>query len=155
MVLTYFDIFFSQNHYSDVIMGAMASQITCVSSAYSTVCYQWKHQSCGLCEGNSPVTGEFPSRRVSNHLMTSPWYSDLSSRRTNPSVTGGRPIWQWILMNKDVDISIKYNWWYLYCVWKRSVYIVSCLQDYPRTHIKQPKMSKDDSFIPVFVVINV
>ena len=39
---------FCRNHYSDVIMGAMASQITGVSIVYSTVCSgadQRKHQS--------------------------------------------------------------------------------------------------------------
>ena len=60
-------------HYSDVIMSAMASQITDVdldcllkrlfsrrskktSKLYVT----------SLCEGNSPVTGEFPAQRASN-----------------------------------------------------------------------------------------
>ena len=37
-----------------------------------------KHRVTGLCEGNSPVTGEFPAQRASNaekcfHLMTSSW----------------------------------------------------------------------------------
>ena len=39
-----------------------------------------------LCEGNSPVTDEFPSQRVSNvenvHLMTSSWYK-LQPYNTN------------------------------------------------------------------------
>ena len=57
---------------NDVIMGAMASKMTSVSIAYATVCSgadQRKHQSCAslaLCEGNSPVTGGFPSQRASN-----------------------------------------------------------------------------------------
>ena len=59
-------------YYSDVIMGAMASQITSVSIACSTVCSgadQRKHQNflvTGLCGGNPPVTGKC------FHLMTSP-----------------------------------------------------------------------------------
>ena len=51
----------------------MVSQITGVSMVYSTVCSgadQRKPQSsvllAGLCEGNSPVTGEFPAQRASN-----------------------------------------------------------------------------------------
>ena len=53
----------SNLHYSYVIMSAMASQITGVSIVYLIVCScadQRKHQSSasGLCEGNSPMTGE-------------------------------------------------------------------------------------------------
>ena len=49
-------------HNNDVIMSAMASQITGISIVYSTVssgANHSKHQSfaTGLCEGNSPVTG--------------------------------------------------------------------------------------------------
>ena len=57
-------------HYSDVIMSTMASQITSVSIVHSTVCSgadQRKYQgstSLALCEGNSPVTGEFPTQRT-------------------------------------------------------------------------------------------
>ena len=60
------------NHHSDVKMSAMASQITAVSIAYPTVCSgadQSKHKSpriTGLCEGNPPVTGGFPSQRASD-----------------------------------------------------------------------------------------
>ena len=60
------------HHYSDVIMSVMASQITGVSMVYFTVCLgadQRKYQSPAalvLCEGNSPVTGEFPSQRASD-----------------------------------------------------------------------------------------
>ena len=59
-------------HYSDVIMGAMASQITILTIVYSTVysgADQRKHQKLrvtGLCVGNSPVTGEFPAQMASN-----------------------------------------------------------------------------------------
>ena len=76
-------------------MSAMASQITGVSTVYSTVCSgadQRKHQSSfstimkfrgtALCEGNSPVTGEFPAQRASNaencfHMMTSSCSSEF------------------------------------------------------------------------------
>ena len=52
-------------HYSDVIVSAMASQIAGVSIVYSLVCSganQRKHQSSASLAfvGNSPVTGEFP-----------------------------------------------------------------------------------------------
>ena len=49
-------------YYCDVIMSAMASQITSVSIVYSTVCpdadkkISSKVRATGPCEGNSPVT---------------------------------------------------------------------------------------------------
>ena len=62
------------SHYSDVIMSAMASQITGVSMVCSTVCSgaaQRKHQSSAslaFVRGipTASVTGEFPSQRTSN-----------------------------------------------------------------------------------------
>ena len=57
--------------YSDVIMGAMASQITRLTIVYSTV-YSGaskktiKRRVTALCAGNSPVTGEFPAQMASN-----------------------------------------------------------------------------------------
>ena len=58
-------------------MSAMASQITSLAVVYSTVysdADQRKHQSSRHwpCEGNSPVTSEFPARKCF-HLMTSSW----------------------------------------------------------------------------------
>ena len=53
-------------------MSAMASQITDVSIVYSTVCSgadkkkTSKLRVTGLCEGKSPVTGEFPAQMASN-----------------------------------------------------------------------------------------
>ena len=59
-------------HYDDVIMGAMASEITGFTIVYSTVYSRRRSKKTsklrvtGLCEKNSPVTGEFPSQRASN-----------------------------------------------------------------------------------------
>ena len=53
-------------HYHDVMM---ASQITGISMVCSTFCSgadQRKALRHGLCEGNSPVTGDFPVQRSSN-----------------------------------------------------------------------------------------
>ena len=61
-------------------MSAMASQISGVSVVYSTVCSgadQGKHQSSAslaLCEGNSPVTVEFPAQRASNAENVPIWW---------------------------------------------------------------------------------
>ena len=67
-------------HYSDVIKGPMAYQITSVSSVHSTVFFsgadQRNHQIrvTGLCEGNSPVPVEFPSQRANNEENVSIWW---------------------------------------------------------------------------------
>ena len=60
-------------HYSDVIMGAMASQITRLTIVYSTdyIQVQIKEKTsklrvAGLCARNSPVIGEFPAQMASN-----------------------------------------------------------------------------------------
>ena len=60
-------------------MSAMASQITSLTIVYLTVYSvtdQIEHQLCvtGLCEGNSPVTGEFPAKRASNAENVSIWW---------------------------------------------------------------------------------
>ena len=59
------------SHYNDVIMSAMASKITSLDTVYSTVYSgtdKKKSKLCvtGSCEGNSPVTGEFPEQTDSN-----------------------------------------------------------------------------------------
>ena len=66
-------------HYNDVIMGAMASQITSLTIVYSTV-YSGRSKKTpklrvtGLCAGNSLVTGEFPAQMVSNSENVSIWW---------------------------------------------------------------------------------
>ena len=53
-------------------MAAMTSQITGVSIVYSTVRAQIKKiklRVTGLCEGNPPVIGGFPSQRASKAEM--------------------------------------------------------------------------------------
>ena len=70
----------SLKHYNDVIMTAMASQITSLASVYSTVYSsvdQRKHQSSASLTfvwGISPVTGEFPAQRASNAENVSIWW---------------------------------------------------------------------------------
>ena len=57
-------------HYNDVIMSAMASQITSLTIVYSTIYSRSRSKKpsklrvTGLCEGNSPVTGEFPAKKA-------------------------------------------------------------------------------------------
>ena len=60
-------------------MSAIASQITSLTIVYPTV-YSGKSKNTsklrgtGLCEGNSPVTGEFPTQRSSNAKNVSIWW---------------------------------------------------------------------------------
>ena len=75
-------------HYSDVMMSTMASQITSLTSVYSAV-YSGADQRkttklcvTGLCEVNSPVTGECPTQTASNpkNVMTSSYHAYVHHR---------------------------------------------------------------------------
>ena len=73
-------------HYYDVIMDPMASQIVSLAIIYSTV-YSGADQRkksklrvTGLCEGNSPDTGEFPAQMTSNAENVSIWWRNHSSQ---------------------------------------------------------------------------
>ena len=67
-------------HYNDVIMGAMASQITSLTIVYTTVYSRRRSKKTskprvtGLCAWNSPVTGEFPAQMASNAENVSIWW---------------------------------------------------------------------------------
>ena len=98
-----FAILLSLHHYSDVIMGTLASQITSLTIAYSTV-YSWcvilifvctasihfqtqiKENIKALCHwplfcaGNPLVTGEFPAQMASNAENVSIWWCYHGSR---------------------------------------------------------------------------
>ena len=57
------------NHYSDVLMGAMASHLFRRRSKKTS-----KLRVTGLCAGNSPMTGEFPTQMASNAKNVSIWW---------------------------------------------------------------------------------
>ena len=68
-------------HYSDVIMGTMASQITSLTIVclLNRLFRRWpkktlKLRVTGLCAGNSPVTGEFPAQTASKAETVSIWW---------------------------------------------------------------------------------
>ena len=67
-------------NYNDVIMSTMASQITSLAVVYSTVYSRRRSKRTsklrvtGLCEGNSPVTGEFPTQRSRNAENVPIWW---------------------------------------------------------------------------------
>ena len=75
----WYDAVSTQSHYNDVIMSAMTSQITSLTTVYSSVYSgtdQRKRQTPRHwhCEGNSPVTGEFPTQMASNAENVSIWW---------------------------------------------------------------------------------
>ena len=57
-------------------MGAIASQITYLTIVYSTLYSEEtsKLRVTGLCAGNSPGTGEFPTQMASNTENVSIWW---------------------------------------------------------------------------------
>ena len=60
-------------------MSTMASQITSLVIVYSKSRSKKtsKLRDTGLCEGNSPATGEFPTERASNAENVSIWFYDV------------------------------------------------------------------------------
>ena len=74
-------------HYSDAIMSAMASKTTGAPIVSQIVCLKRRSKKTpklcviGLCEGNSPVTGEFPLQRASNAEKISNWWCHHDVRR--------------------------------------------------------------------------
>ena len=70
----------SEAHYNDVIMSAMASQITSFHDCLLNHLFGIRSKKTsklritGLCAGNSPGTGEFPAPRASNAENVSIWW---------------------------------------------------------------------------------
>ena len=83
-------------------MGAVASQITCLTTVYSSkktssLCVT------GLCAGNSPETGEFPAQKTSNAKNVSIWWrhygfcmESLGRREETPLIISIRDLRQLI-----------------------------------------------------------
>ena len=90
-------------HYNDVIMNAMASQITSLTIVYSSVYSGAKKTSklrvTGFCEGNSPLTGEFPAQRGRNAENVSIWWrhhDNILMGSREPCTIEWLPRCQWI-----------------------------------------------------------
>ena len=79
-------------HYGDVIMSTIASQITSVSIVYSTVCVQAEIKENIKAPRhwplfrNSPKTGEFPAQRASNAEKVSIWWRHHGEKSDFPSL---------------------------------------------------------------------
>ena len=67
-------------HYTDVIMGTVASHITSLTIAYFNRLFRRTSKKTsklcitGLCVGNSPGTGEFPAQMASSAENVSIWW---------------------------------------------------------------------------------
>ena len=78
--VTLYILYTLAERYNDVIMRAMASQITSFITVYSTVYSRLRSKKTsklrhtGLCEGNSLVTGKFPAKKASNADNISIWW---------------------------------------------------------------------------------
>ena len=75
-----------------VIIVPMASQITSLTIVYSTICSRYRSKETsklrvtGLCEENSPVTGEFPAHMASNAENVSIWWRHHEIQKIDPDV---------------------------------------------------------------------
>ena len=107
------------NHYSDVIMGTMASQTISPTIVYSTVysgADQRKHQSSAPLAfvrgihrwpANSPVTCEFPAQRASNAENISIWWRHHVNM--NPTWYPGASWWFFFQINTSLCISCRFG----------------------------------------------
>ena len=80
-------------------MSAMASQITRLTIVHSTVYSRCRSKETsklritGLCDGNSPSTGEFPAQRACNAQNVSIWWRHHRLGLSDASYRSGRIIW--------------------------------------------------------------
>ena len=124
------------DHYSDVIMGPMASQTTSLTMVYSTVNFRnrskktSKRCATGLCARNSPVTGELPAQTASNAENVSIWWRHHAFKWSMVPALPLRclPALIWHSSNKVV-------WWYaatimLHCSTWLCIHIYICIYIY-------------------------
>ena len=144
-------------HHSDVIMGAMASEITGVSIVYSNGCSgadQRKHQSfASLAFVRGPVTNEFPAQRANNVENISIWWlhrvdgllwvdiwKDINLRflalnsrpfPTEMSINGLASFCLLLVYRTGLRIAYDYSTWHVYIFPRRpksTIYYIDCQQ---------------------------
>ena len=110
-------------HYCDVIMGAMASQITSHDCLLNRSLRRRSKKTSklrvtGLCAGNSPVTGEFPAQMTSNAENVSIWWRHHDGDAPTRCSMDGTTVWQvaqssvlsyvmQLLLSRSFEISLK------------------------------------------------
>ena len=99
--------------HSDVIMSTMAPQITgrCPDGSLNRLFRGRSRKTSrlrviGLCEGNTPVTGEFPSQRASNAEKVFIWWR----HHANQCAVWFRRI------SQQIHITSEYRYWQLKCI---------------------------------------
>ena len=96
-------------------MNTIASQITSQTIVYSTVYSNQRKTSklrvTGLCEGNSPLTGEFPPQKASNAKNVSIWWRHygLAGMPQRKAMSGLQ--WPKILYTLMDDNTVKMTPW--------------------------------------------
>ena len=97
-------------HYNDVRMSAMASQVTSLTTVDSTVHSRRrsnmtpKPRVTGLCAGNSPVTGAFPTQRASNAENVSIWWRHHGLADITGTNTGVWNVYSLVVLNVACSI---------------------------------------------------
>ena len=93
-------------HYSDVIMSTAVSQITGVSICLRNRLFRRgsnktsKIRITGLCKGNLPVTGEFPTQRASSAENVSIWWCHHQNKTMHNKIaciSPGRYSWDFMI----------------------------------------------------------
>ena len=93
-------------------MSAVASQITSITTVYSTVysgADQRKHKKIrvtGFCEGNSQVTDEFPAQMASNAENVSIWWRHHDINALDIVIV----TFKWNVLTKRFIITAHVNW---------------------------------------------
>ena len=136
----------SDQHYSDVIMCTMAAPIIGASIMYSAVCSgTWKKTSklrvTGICEGNSPVPGEFPALRATNTENAFIWWRHHDKMYSKPLY--GKKLWKTYIEFRGLLLHISHSphllialpcwahWWSHKCTtavseaWVLAIYVSS------------------------------
>ena len=101
-------------HHNDVIMGAIASQITSLTIVYSTICSGTdqiisKLRVSGLCGGKSPGTGEFRTTWWRHQMET--FSALLALCAGNSPVPGEFPVQRPVTRSFDVFFYLCLNEW--------------------------------------------
>ena len=104
-------------HHNDVIMSSMATLITSLTIVSSIIYSMHRSKNIsklhvtGLCEGNSPVTSEFPAQRASNAENVSIWW-----RHHGGSSVPYSDIYPVLdLYSAHITEHIWLPWWQLWC----------------------------------------
>ena len=103
-------------YYNYVIMSAMASQITSLTIVYPSVLFRRRSKKTsalrvtGQCEGNSPVTGEYPTQRASNAENVSIWWGHHDSSRDDTMHHG---FWVYYSVSINENNEALEQTWYL------------------------------------------